>query len=183
MPATASQLRLARGEFSGARDPVPGRDSILVLTESDTTGSTEPVWQSLGITAVSNAVCTGGVAGIALSVLPTSSLLGLSPGTPVRVFEVMELRLYQSTGQWWLGLRSISTGEAIQPLAGPLTTDGLRFELLDGSGQATADRSRVRSIHLDMRARSERYLNWGGVDTGLTEELETQLVLRNSGRP
>ena len=78
------------------------------------------------------------------------------------------LKLYQSTGQWWLGLRSVSTGEAIQPLAGPLTEDGLRFEFLDLLGQPTTDRTSVRSIHLEVQGRSEQYVDWGGVDMSLT---------------
>jgi prepilin-type N-terminal cleavage/methylation domain-containing protein len=182
-PGSATQLRLARAEFSGARDPVPGRDSVLVLTEPDTAAGAEEVWQPSAITAVSNAVCPGSVPGIAVSLPATGSLLGVSLGTPVKIYEVMELKLYQSTGQWWVGLRSVSTGEAIQPLAGPVTADGLRFEFLDRFGQPTADRTSVRSIHLEVQGRSEQYVDWGGVDTSLTQQLGSDLVLRNSVGP
>ena len=32
--------------------------------------------------------------------------------TPVRLFEVMRLELYADDGEWWLGARSVSAGEA-----------------------------------------------------------------------
>jgi len=142
----------------------------------------------VAIAGVSTAqACTGGLGnGITLTTPETPALAALAVGTPVRLYEVMELALHQADGKSWLGARSISGGEAIQPVLGPLAEEnGLQFDYLDAAGAATADRSAIKSIRVTIRALSEGPVH-AGLDGRLTqvqEELVTQVALRNSFRP
>jgi prepilin-type N-terminal cleavage/methylation domain-containing protein len=178
-PSTAGQLRIARGGFSGYRDPQPGRDSALVYLGASTESPDDDIWLPVGITSVSGSVtCTGsGLAGLLLGVSSNDSLNGLPPGTPVRIFEIAEVRLYQSERQWWLGLRSVSSGETIQPLAGPLTEAGFRIEPLDREGRPTT--TEIQSIRASV-------IGIGGGPAGIEasvqarEELVGQVALRNA---
>lgn len=180
-PASATQIRLARSTFVGARDPQPGRDSVYVFLEGDGTRSDDDLWQAVGITGVSSSGgCAGTVEpGITLTVPTTASIDGLAAGTPVRIGEIMELRLYQSESKWWLGMRSVTSGEVIQPLAGPLASDGLRLQYLDRNGRSTLDLSAVRSISIAVRGISAGVTRAN--DAALSQELVSEVVLRNSG--
>jgi prepilin-type N-terminal cleavage/methylation domain-containing protein len=173
-PSTATQLRVARADFTGARDPEPGRDSAFIWIGGDPATEDDDRWQPVAITAVSAGTCGAStVPALTLTVPSTAALAGAAGGTPVRIYEVMELRLYQSAGQSWLGMRAIGSGEAIQPLAGPLTSDGLQLELLDAGGRVTSDPTAVQSIRALVR----------GVAEGLTDSLETEVALRNRAAP
>ncbi|HWA15996.1 MAG TPA: hypothetical protein VG817_06175, partial [Gemmatimonadales bacterium] len=90
---SALTLELQRGVTG--RSIQPGRDSLLVLVDS--------IWQPFPVENVTIGNCEGA----------TDSLV------PVRGFERMQARFYQSGGAWWLGGRSESAGEGVQPLAGP----------------------------------------------------------------
>jgi prepilin-type N-terminal cleavage/methylation domain-containing protein len=172
---TATGLRLARAGFTGHRDPQAGRDTAYVLLAAPDTSGT---WQQLAITGVSTgSACPGAQgAGISFTVPSTPALLAIEPGTPVRVTEVMELRLYQSEGKSWLGARSVSAGELIQPVIGPLSDgNGLALEYLGVAGAPTSDASSIQGIRVTLR---------GTVDGGVGEEsLSTVATLRNVARP
>jgi prepilin-type N-terminal cleavage/methylation domain-containing protein len=172
-PASATQIRLARSTFVGARDPQPGRDSVYVFLEGDGTRSDDDLWQGIGITGVSTSGGCAGTAepGITLTVPSTASIVGLG--------EIMELRLYQSESKWWLGMRSVTSGEVIQPLAGPLASDGLRLQYLDRTGGSTMDLSAVRSISVAIRGIGAGVTRAN--DAALSQELVSEVVLRNSG--
>jgi len=125
------EVRIARSRLRASRLPQAGRDSLLVLFQTDS----GPEWVASGIQSVSGAQCaaepairlTGDSTALAGVVLPVPGVL------PVKTFEVMEARLYYSGGRRWLGARSVSAGEGIQPLAGPFEA-GARFELRDAAG-------------------------------------------------
>ncbi|HEU5305044.1 MAG TPA: prepilin-type N-terminal cleavage/methylation domain-containing protein, partial [Gemmatimonadales bacterium] len=112
---TATQIRIARNGFSAYRDPQPGRDGVYVFIEGDPESQLDDAWIRVAVTGVSTAAACPGTAGpaITLTVPSTAALAGVALGTPVRIFEVMELKLYQSDGRSWLGARSVSAGEAI----------------------------------------------------------------------
>ncbi len=168
-------IRLARGSFSGHRDPQAGRDEVYVFAPE---GETKDSWRPANIVGVATAApCPGGQGPAITLSLSSGGWLGpLEPGTPVRIAELMELRLYQSDMKSWLGARSVSAGEAIQPLVGPLTNaDGFQLEYLDGAGAPTTDAARIRTIRARLRGITEG-------DT-LVEELTGQITLRNSWRP
>jgi hypothetical protein len=180
----ATTIRLARGSFSGHRDPQSGRDEALVFVPGNSGAPTKDSWVPVKIVSVATAApCPGGLgAGITLGVSPGAPLETAESGSPVRITELMELRLYRSDNQSWLGARSVNTGEAIQPLIGPLTdAQGFQLEYLDGMGAPTADRTRIKSIRVRLRGTTEG----GGVgrDAAVEEELITQMTLRNSSQP
>jgi hypothetical protein len=183
---SATQMRIARGGFSGHREPQAGRDSAYVFVEGDAETDLDDAWLPLPITQVSPGTpCPGGGPSIALTVPSTALLADVPTGTPVRVYEIMELKLYRSEGRSWLGARSVSAGEAIQPVVGPLTDgNGFQLEYLDGGGSATNDVTAVKSIRVTLRGISERLVRaGGGQPKPVEEELSTQVSLRNASRP
>ena len=170
-------LRISRSAFFAYRDPQAGRDSALLYLSGMPT-PTDSAWITAGIIAVSSSsTCGGGVPAISLT-LPA----GIGPvpaGTPVRIYEPMELAAYQSDGQWWLGLRSISSGEAIQPIFGPLATaEGFRLSYTDAAQMATVTPSLVKSITVSIRGASTNEDN--SPAQPLTEALSTQIALKNA---
>jgi prepilin-type N-terminal cleavage/methylation domain-containing protein len=170
--ASATQLRIARNHFSGFRDPQPGRDSLYLFLEGAPETSGDDTWLSLPIVEVSSAPCPGTEnPGLALTVPSTAAIAGAVLGTPVRVYEVMELRLYQSDGSSWLGARSITAGEFIQPIVGPLADrDGFQLDYLDGENRPAAGGGNVRSVRAALRSSVE-------------PELTAQVALRNASSP
>jgi hypothetical protein len=174
----AGQLRIARGSYSGYRDPEAGRDVAYLLVES-TTDSTAS-WVPLIINrATRGSGCSGADGSIDLSTASAGGSVEAPAGTPVRVYEVMELKTYQSDGQWWLGARSVSGGEVIQPVAGPLADrDGFHLEFLTPAGVPTASPDAVGSIRITVRVSGGEVRRAGNVEAA-DEELTTQVALRN----
>jgi prepilin-type N-terminal cleavage/methylation domain-containing protein len=183
-PPAGSQLRFARNGFSGFRDPQPGRDLVYLFLPGSSADGLEDGWLPLAITAVATGTaCPVGIGpGITLTTGSSSWPPEITAGTPVRIVELMELRAYQSEGQWWLGARSVSSGEAIQPLAGPLDEqDGFRLVYLNRTGGATADPGSVAGIRIVLRGVNEELRRTGAA--AAFEELTTQVTLRNGPRP
>ena len=171
-------IRLARSSFSGHRDPQAGRDEALVFVPGDSATSSEDTWVAVKIAVVATTLACpgGGEPGITLTLATSPSPLLLEEGTPVRLAEPMELRLYESGATWWLGARSVNTGEAIQPLVGPLAPQGFELEYLDHLGGPTTDRTSIRSIRVKIRAIEAAA---DATRPPLEEELTTQVALRN----
>ena len=141
-------VRLIQAEFRGLRVPVPGRDSLALpvqVTPSTWRMDYRPITGPLR-----SEVCPDGSAGL---VIPASTGAAVA-GVPLRVFEVMELRFYLSGGSWWLGARSVSAGESIQPVAGPFGWDGFLLELLDADGTATSDPLQARLVRARLATES-----------------------------
>jgi hypothetical protein len=144
---SATEVLVPRERLITQRAPQAGRDSLLLLVGSAAPDSASR-WLASPVTSVGVSSCDA-VAAIRLgTVLDTTGVvLPASPSlVPFRVFEVMQARLYASQGQWWLGARSESSGEGIQPLAGPFWATDSRFFLLDSAGGPTAAPRAVRSI-------------------------------------
>ncbi len=181
---SATAIRIARSTYTGHREPQAGRDSALIFIEDRAVAGEEDIWLGTKILSVaSGALCPGALGpGITLTVPSDALVAGLEPGTPVRFTEVMELRLYESEGRSWLGARSVSSGEAIQPVVGPLTRgSGFRLEYLDATGTPTADRTSIKSIRIALRGTTEG--GGAGNSAPVEEELTAQVVLRNAVRP
>ncbi len=148
-----TEVRLLQNQWSGPRYPQPGRDSLMLYVGADSTRADSVPWQVLPILGVSTGTCAGLSALVLHTAVDTSRA---SPGwlpslVPARVFEVMQVRLYSSLGTWWFGTRSVSAGEGIQPVAGPLLPGGLHFTFRDSTGQVTAAPGQVRSISAVLR--------------------------------
>ncbi|MGZ8391471.1 MAG: PulJ/GspJ family protein [Gemmatimonadales bacterium] len=181
---SATSIRIARGSFTGPRDPQANGDQALVFIEDRAASGAEDLWLGMKIVSVATgASCPGALGpGITLTVPASPMVAGLEAGTPVRITEVMELRLYESEGRSWLGARSVSSSETIQPLVGPLTSErGFGLEYLDAAGRSTADLTSIKSIRVALRgtAQGGGTGNWPPVE----EELLAQVSLRNAIRP
>lgn len=185
-PVTPSELRVWLSSYSGYRDPAAGRDTALVFLEGDSLSATDDAWLPLAITnvAIGNS-CTGG-AGITLATDGHPEIVGLAANTPVRIFEMMELRLYQSGGKSWLGAHSLSAGEVIQPLLGPLVdSTGFTLDYLDAAGGMTADPAAIKSVTVGVRGISENPItvNGFGSRSRVQDSLVARVTLRNSVAP
>jgi prepilin-type N-terminal cleavage/methylation domain-containing protein len=181
---SATAVRIARTTFTGQRDPQAGRDDALIFVDDSAAAGAEDSWLGTRIVSVATAApCPGALGpGITLTVPASASVVGLEAGTPVRITEVMELRLYESEGKSWLGARSVSSGEAIQPLVGPLIKgSGFRLEYLDATGTPTTDRTSVKSIRIVLRGTTEA--GGAGNSSPVEEELIAQVALRNAVQP
>jgi prepilin-type N-terminal cleavage/methylation domain-containing protein len=180
-PSTVSQIRLARTGFTGFRDPQPLRDGAYLFVAGTPGGVVEDAWVPLTVAGVATTVSCPGLGGPAITITttPVAALAGAPVGTPVRLYETMELKLYRSDADWWLGARSVATGEAIQPLAGPLAGgDGLLLEYLDQAGASTTTPSAVKSVVVSVRVITEHVVSRADGQP-LEEQLTSQVTLRN----
>jgi prepilin-type N-terminal cleavage/methylation domain-containing protein len=184
---TATQIRITRSSFSGFRDPVAGRDGLYVFIDGDPDTEADDTWLPVAISAVATGTaCPGALGDITLTTPNTAGLVGLPVGTPIHIYEVMELKLHVADGKSWLGARSISAGEAIQPVLGPLVDgNGFQLEYLDATGAITADRTAIKSIRVTIRGISDGAVTPGieGILIHVQDSLVTQVALRNSFRP
>jgi prepilin-type N-terminal cleavage/methylation domain-containing protein len=177
------------GSWSGLRNPVAVRDAGYVFYDLDDALSTDDSWLPITITGVNTASTCGGVAAYALTIAPTVAQLPSIPVlTPVKLYEVMELSLYTSGGQSWLGAQSISGGElAPQPVLGPLVAgSGLSLAYLDNSNVATTNVNNVKSIRLTVIGLSNQAIasHGGSSQTSIVQDtLTSQVSLRNAFRP
>jgi prepilin-type N-terminal cleavage/methylation domain-containing protein len=194
---TSTQLKLygppaatwAPYNFSGLRTPQGNRDSVFVFTEgADVNVGSDDIWVGAKITAVNltAGTCADGSAGYVLTINPgVAALTSAVVRAPARTFEDMEYGLYSSGGEYWLGARSLSAGEAsMQPVLGPLTSDGVSFSFLDGTGAATTDRGLVKSIQITLKGLTDQAIVVGSntKTAYVRDSLVTQVVLRNSLR-
>ncbi|MEP6571639.1 MAG: prepilin-type N-terminal cleavage/methylation domain-containing protein [Gemmatimonadota bacterium] len=155
---TPSRLLLREVPFHGVRRPQAGRDSILLFVEGDSSIATDDRWLPLPVTGTGSGTGCGGQAVLSLDTVLDTALVPLSAihlETAARIFEIMQVRLYQSGGLFWLGARSVSAGETIQPVLGPLTGTGLALQYFDSAGGPTTVPAAVRTIEIGLRARSE----------------------------
>jgi hypothetical protein len=98
-------------------------------------------------------------------------------GAPVRIVELMELRFYQSAGQWWLGLRSLATGETIQPAFGPFTVAGVSFRYYDRLGAETLSPTAVASLAVMLRGVTTVEQGAGGAASAGTASRDSMAVI------
>jgi type II secretory pathway pseudopilin PulG len=148
-------LLVARADtafWRALRSPVAGRDSILAARQD------RSAWHAYGLLAASSGtVCPDGSGGIALPVVADSlALVGIGPGSPIRVFENVELRLYSSAPDLWIGLRLLNTAQAIQPFAGPMVANGLTLSYQKGDGTPALFPGDVAAVALRLEAFTER---------------------------
>jgi len=118
-------------------------------------------WVSLPIAGVIRSAC-GTRAALSFTTTVDSGTVGPASWpelAPVRTFEIMEARFYLSAGSTWLGARSVTSGETVQPLAGPFEATGTGFEFFDSAGAPTAVPETVRHIRINLAARA---VGWDG---------------------
>jgi hypothetical protein len=97
----------------------------------------------------------------------------------------MRLKSYASGGRQWVGAASLSGGDAVQPIFGPITPAGFLLEYFTGDGTATATLSEVRVIRIRLIGLTERAVAQGGnsgANVILQDTLITRVLLRNAPR-
>lgn len=179
--------RMARGTFNGYRDPVAGRDSVLIFVDHNTNIATDDGWLARNIASVQNENCSSGTAGIRLNFttsIPTAdTLTWITAGSPIRTFEVMEVAALVQGGETWLGARSVTAGQALQPVLGPLNLNGVAFQYRTAAGVAGASPLTVRTIQLTLTGITDNIVAaQAGTSawTRATEQLVTTIQLRNA---
>ncbi len=180
---TPARITLRRALTFGYRVQSAGRDSVMVFLDGDPVDTLDDVWAAFPITgAPAGGTCPDGSAG---TVLPTAIPLALAGrvvlDAPVRTFEVMQLRLYRSGAQYWLGARSVSAGEAqLQPVLGPLAANGFELTMLDANAAPVSGISSVRMIGIMLRGLSETAVSDGASPRAvLADSLTSRIRLRN----
>lgn len=176
-----SALLIRADTYEGPRQPVATVDSISVFVEGDPALASDDGWVRVGVTGVSAGACADGSPALTIATAWESPALGaaavgkMAAGGPVRVFEIAELQYYSSDGTSWLGMRSVSRDETIQPLVGPLAAFTLGY--LDRDDAPTAVPGEVRTVTVTLQGVSAAP---GAVDS---LSLSTRVTLRNMLRP
>jgi hypothetical protein len=173
--------------FYGSRSMVNGRDRIIVFVENDPNFPTDDNWLVLTPTAVDLTNNCGPQSAVMITVADFSGQLtnGISDvvvGGPIRSFEVMELGPVTSGGHTWLGARSVSGGQALlQPVLGPLETNGFGLEYFDAAGLATTAMADVRQLRVTLRGSTENAISRGLGDAPalVRDTLVATVTLRN----
>ncbi|HEX6615443.1 MAG TPA: prepilin-type N-terminal cleavage/methylation domain-containing protein [Gemmatimonadales bacterium] len=188
---TSTDLRITKSTFDGTRTPVAGRDSAYVFMEgADPDQGSDDTWQPVPISAVDpNSTC-GATAAYKFTINPSVATLtaaNVPVGTPVRVYEVMQLSLYANGGQSWLGARSVSANEASQPVLGPLVSGtGLSFEYLDkNAGNSMGTLNGVKTVRMTVRGITDDAIVTGASSAmaHVQDSLVSEVQLRNAFRP
>lgn len=158
---SSTAIDVLRERLFETRLPQPGRDSLLLYMGREGTRDGVDDWVVLPLLGVGSGSC-GGRPSLRLATLIDTSVIriaALPPLNPIRSFEVMQARLYRSLGTWWLGARSVSAGEGIQPLAGPFEPNSVMFGYRDSSGLSTGLPESVRSIQANLTGSA---IGWNG---------------------
>jgi prepilin-type N-terminal cleavage/methylation domain-containing protein len=189
-----AEIRVAASTWRGPRAPRP-TDSLVVFVEGDGSTGNDDAWVHLGIASVASTTCPGGEAATVFRVVPPAPIgpaiiSAITTGSPVRLAEVMQLRYYESGGKSWLGMRSVSTGEAITPLAGPLADStaavrGLTLEYLDAAEREVSDPAAVRSVEISLLGVTDQPVHGRNLSRPLVDSLRLRLrvTLRNGAHP
>jgi hypothetical protein len=190
---TATQVKIlntALVPFNGLRAITPGRDSLLLFVDNDTTTITDDIWVRLPILSVSTSTC-GADAAIAvntpdfLAKLPGGLLSTVKVGGPIRTEEVMVLKSYTSGGSDWVGAASLTAGDPVEPILGPIVPGGFVLNYFKGDGTVAATPAAVRVIQLTLIGETERAVASGGIsgDNVIVQDtLVTSVLLRNAPR-
>ncbi|MEO8199469.1 MAG: hypothetical protein ABI679_03005 [Gemmatimonadota bacterium] len=177
-------VSISLASFTGYRSPQAGRDSLLLHLENGEATSADDQWLRIPVLSVGNGSCAGTPALDIATVLDTASYPTRSFATfaPLRTFEVMQVKLYQSAGEYWLGTRSVSAGETIQPVIGPLSSQGLALAYYDSTGAVATAATDVRSIEITIRGMTSVGVRSGagfGSVNRQPDSLTTRVLLRN----
>ncbi len=182
--------------FYGSRAPDITKDSLLIYYDGNQTNLLDDGWAIAGPTATNAQNCTVGGAGrrfVANLTLPpptlpalTSNFAGaITVGAPVRGFERVTYGLYRPAGDtsWYIGFQP--AGQAMQPLIGPVLSNGLSFTYFDSLGVVTAFPARVARIDFVVRGRTAQAVNQGtgsSVRAARVDSVNVSVALRNNRR-
>jgi prepilin-type N-terminal cleavage/methylation domain-containing protein len=186
-----AEVVVESSSWSSPRAP-RATDSLLVFAEGDPATAGDDVWLHLGVVSSASGACPSGSPGSAIQVVVPPpldpALLGrVTTGSPARLAEAMEMRYYRSGAKAWLGMRSVVTGEVIQPVAGPLADSvvgprGLTLTWLNAAGDQTADPAAVRAVDVALVGVSELPIHGRSMARAEVDSfaLHTRITLRNA---
>ncbi len=139
---TDKEVRFRPQRGALGRSPQAGRDSLLLLVDSQ--------WSAFPVLGVGGSTCDGEGAVSLVTAIDSVTLDRVRdlPLVPTRLFEVVQARFYTSNGSWWLGGRSESAGEGLQPLAGPFHHASAVWSSFDSARAPTIDPARVRFLSI-----------------------------------
>jgi len=189
--SSSHAIIVGNGHLWGYRAIDPARDSVLVFRDGDTLLGSDDRWLRAPVDATGPASCPDGSAATRVTLGGKADdgeqLVGVTSGSPVRVFEVVRYRLYDDgTRTWWLGTQSFNGAwSSTSPLVGPLSPkNGVQFEFFDAGGAPTVERTAVRDIRITVRGRSPEVVVAAGRRFGFYQDsISTRVHLRNSARP
>ncbi len=139
--------------WNAHRTPVRNRDSLLIASVA---GPDHWIVAPL-VENPSAGICPDGSPALVLpTVIPALAFAAVGAGSPLQVFEPVELRLYASSAASWVGLRLAATGEAIQPLAGPFAPASPSLDYRDLQGNPALTGGDVAMVTIGLEGRTER---------------------------
>ncbi|HET7602486.1 MAG TPA: type II secretion system protein [Gemmatimonadales bacterium] len=155
-------------------------DSVLLYVENDDESTADDIWFVSAITAnPASGTCPDAKPGTVLT-LQDNVPAGVMLDAPMRTFELMTLRVYQSDGRWWLGAHK--NEDAIQPVLGPLSDADSTFGFRDANGNVTATKSSVRVIEATLHGETANAISKSGYDARQLNQdsLKIRVRLRNA---
>jgi prepilin-type N-terminal cleavage/methylation domain-containing protein len=186
-PASSGALTLTLRDAPsyGLRDFNPLTDSLWVYSETDVDGSEDGGWVLGSIASLAPDSCPDGRPARRMATVLHPSLGQVTSGwvvpsgAPVLGFETVTYRLYRSTEdrRWYVGMK---TAADLQPLLGPVTSDGLAFAYFDSSGTVTTEPSRVSLIEIRVRARTAQPIRRAGRLENQVDSIVMLVALRNN---
>lgn len=165
--------------WRGLRAPVPARDSLIVASVA---GSDHWIVAPLTGNTSAGSCPDGSLALVLPTALSVSSLAALGAGSPLQVFEPVELRLYPSSGASWVGLRLAATGESIQPLAGPFAPGGSGLAYQDLQGNPAPSGIEAATVLVGLQGFTERAGGVGVARLGSIHSDSATLAIGLRGR-
>jgi hypothetical protein len=182
--ADEAQIKVRRSSYSDVRGVSPdAQDRLWVFADNDPDKDEDDEWLSTSINAAPSAGnCDDGEPAFLLVIAGLGGNSGkVGNPAPIRTDELMELGLVTVDGRDWLGITRVGISPDLTPLAGPLETDGLRFEYRNATNGVAASVSDVRSIIMRLRAETDRAANRGisGQTQLLSDTVQVRVQLRN----
>lgn len=188
---TTNTVTLRNELLFGYRPVEAVRDGVFLFLDDNIATAGDDTWLRLLVTGVNASACPDGDPATQLTVLNAATGAAMEQvahvdkvevEAPVRAYEVMEFRLYEADGRFWLGGQSISTaGSQVEPVLGPLTADGLLFTYRDRTGAATGVLANIRTIEVALNGETEAPITNGSYYNTIVEDsLTARVRLRNA---
>lgn len=191
--STSGAVTLSATWF-GIRPLDTSRDAVMLYYEGNPSTSVDNRWVHADVTGTPTigTLCPTAMGPSSMTlnltnVNPPNALLGVSEGAPFRGFERVKLKRYQDArGDSWVGLQRYSYGSSswgsLEPVLGPVASDGLQFAYFDSTGTVTADSSLVSRIQITVIGRTPGIVQKKGGAGHLYDTLVTEVALRNNSR-
>ena len=183
--------------FFGSRAAAVGQDSMYVYNDGDQTSRLDDYYVPAKLTSIAAQVpgtCGGAPAQPGTVVTWDGNFFGgnnvasaITVGAPVWGYERVTYKLFRPAGDtsYYIGYRPDQpAGTTMQPIVGPVLSNGLTFQYFDSTGAPTAIRTRVARIDITVRARTNIAVRSGGTAPARTivDSIVTSVALRNNRR-